>query len=123
MILVFFLVSWHSNADCEIIWRMQHLTSTDTLVMPTGSKRPSLLYMPWQRWSLEKYRLKSRFDDLRGQVCLLLQQLNFFLIIVFDRLLTYKFAAKGKPYPKLGWRRIIPTATALHRQMYTALAE
>lgn len=40
----------------------------------------------------------------------------------FLTLLIYKIQSKAKPRPKLGLRKVIPTAKALHREMYTAVA-
>lgn len=71
--------------------------------MPTGANKPSVFRWPAARARLEWARLKTRARDL-----------------------FYVLAAKWyivKPRPKLQTGRIRGIAQALHRQMYTALAE
>lgn len=72
--------------------------------MPTGRRKPSILIEPRQRLKLEWHRVKTRFEEYKGA-------------------LGYKFLTKRKPRPKLGLRRVGPTAQAMYRQMYTAFAE
>ncbi|KAL8994919.1 MAG: hypothetical protein Q9169_005256 [Polycauliona sp. 2 TL-2023] len=75
-----------------------------TFVMPTGRQKPSIFSEPRRRWQLELYRAKQRFIELRMGW-------------------SYKYLTKRKPRPKMGLRRVGPTARALYRQMYTAFAD
>ena len=71
--------------------------------MPTGANTPALHRFPRARLRLEWARLRAKATDW-----------------------FYVLAAKWaiiKPRPKLHTRRVKGTAQALHRQMYTALAE
>lgn len=73
--------------------------------MPTGRRKPSMLTEPRRRLRLEWYRIKKRFEELRMGY-------------------GYKYTLiKKKPRPKMGLRKVGPTAQALYRQMYTAFAE
>ena len=72
--------------------------------MPTGRRKPSVLKEPRVRLQLEWHRLKKRTEE-------------------FKMRWGYKFMGKVKPRPKIGLRRVGPTAQALYRQMYTAFAE
>lgn len=72
--------------------------------MPTGSRKPSIFTHPHLRLRLERHRLVKRFEELKMRW-------------------SYKYMSKSMPRPKIGLRRVGPTAQALYRQMYTALAE
>ncbi|KAI9860021.1 MAG: hypothetical protein M1813_006368 [Trichoglossum hirsutum] len=71
--------------------------------MPTGTALPSVFGSPAQRLRLEWARVKQHSMDLLG-------------------VLIYKLLAK-KPRPLLRLRQTVPTALALHRRMYTAVAD
>ncbi|KAI6247263.1 hypothetical protein HI914_04264 [Erysiphe necator] len=80
-----------------------------TFITPTGLNRPSIFKSPSAVLAIERIRLLSRFRD-------------------FLSLLLCKFTS---PKVKGFWNRsfnlnrssLVPTAIALHRQMYTAFAE
>lgn len=72
--------------------------------MPTGPRKPSILREPRSRLKLEWHRLRKRTEELKMRW-------------------GYKFMSKTRPRPKIGLRRVGPTAQALYRQMYTAFAE
>ncbi|KAL8681497.1 MAG: hypothetical protein Q9186_002383 [Xanthomendoza sp. 1 TL-2023] len=72
--------------------------------MPTGRRKPSLFLEPRRRLALEWYRARQRFIELRMGW-------------------SYKYLSEKKPRPKMGLRRVGPTAQALYRQMYTAFAD
>ncbi|KAI1003895.1 hypothetical protein K3495_g4314 [Podosphaera aphanis] len=80
-----------------------------TFITPTGPNRPSILQSPAAVLTLERTRISTRARD-------------------FVSLLVSKFSS---PQQKGLWDRtfnldrstIVPTATALHHQMYTAFAE
>ncbi|KAL8854890.1 MAG: hypothetical protein Q9221_000397 [Calogaya cf. arnoldii] len=75
-----------------------------TFIMPTGRRKPSIFSEPRRRLQLEWHRAKQRFTEIR---------LGW----------SYKYLTKRKPRPKMGLRRVRPTAQALYRQMYTAFAD
>ncbi|KAL8779565.1 MAG: hypothetical protein Q9213_006870 [Squamulea squamosa] len=72
--------------------------------MPTGRRKPSIFSEPRRRLQLELYRARQRFIELKMGW-------------------SYRYLSKKKPRPKMGLRRIAPTAQALYRQMYTAFAD
>lgn len=76
-----------------------------TLIMPTGSKKPSIFTDFRKRMRLEWHRIQKRIEE---------KKMTY----------GYKFSLTEKrPRPKMGLRRIGPIAQALYRQMYNAYAE
>ena len=46
-------------------WR-KYTDISGTFIMPTGAAKPSIFREPRLRWKLEVFRLKARFEDIRG---------------------------------------------------------
>jgi hypothetical protein len=99
--------------------------SLGTFIMPTGAAKPSILRQPRLRWKLEVCRLKARFENLRGYLDPLVPKTEISTAYsdTVSRIIMYKFFVAGRPYPKIARRKALATAIALHKRMYTALAE
>jgi hypothetical protein len=74
---------------------------------------------------LEVCRLKARFENLRGYLDPLVRKTEISTAYsdTVSRIIMYKFFVAGRPYPKIARRKALATAIALHKRMYTALAE
>jgi mitochondrial protein MBA1 len=71
-----------------------------TIVMPTGSNKPPIFSRPMDWAKLQYLRAGRRMVDL-----------------------IQTFLTKWQLKTKIHFRKIAPSAVALHRQMYTAFAE
>ncbi|POS83683.1 hypothetical protein EPUL_003195 [Erysiphe pulchra] len=80
-----------------------------TFITPTGPNRPSIFKSPLSVLAIERTRLVSRFRDI--------------VSVLLCKFTSPKATSFWDRTFNLNRSSIVPTATALHRQMYTAFAE